>query len=154
MHLAEEDIKRFWERVNICGENECWNWLAGKTKGGYGVFKIKRKSYYAHRIAWELTNGKISEGIDACHHCDNRGCCNPAHCFLGTQADNASDMCRKGRQAQGISNGRAKLSDKQVVEIRNLRQRGMILRKLANLYKVHFSTIWNICKYKTWKKIY
>ncbi|WP_428999621.1 hypothetical protein [Stenotrophomonas maltophilia] len=36
-----------------------------------------------------------------CHSCDNPGCCNPGHLFLGTQAQNLADMRAKGRHCHG-----------------------------------------------------
>jgi hypothetical protein len=55
-----------------------------------------------------------------CHTCDNPPCCNPAHLFLGSAADNARDMALKGRGrgAEGTHNWNAKLADDQVREIR------------------------------------
>lgn len=49
------------------------------------------------------------------HHCDVRSCINPAHLFLGTNADNVADKIAKGRgvNVHGAENGYAKLTDEQ-----------------------------------------
>jgi hypothetical protein len=48
-------------------------------------------------MAWELAYGPIPPGLHVLHRCDNKPCCNPAHLFLGTKADNHADMMTKGR---------------------------------------------------------
>jgi len=95
--------QRFWSKVDKSGgPDACWPWTRKRTHDGYGVFALRNgKQHPAHRIAWELTNGEILHGLLACHHCDNRLCCNPVHLFLGTVRDNALDASRKGRLSCG-----------------------------------------------------
>jgi hypothetical protein len=147
--------ERFWEKVDIRGPDECWVWLAGKTSKGYGTLWLKGTSHLAHRVAWELTNGEIPEGICVLHHCDNPPCCNPKCFFLGTRADNVADRDKKGRRAdtKGISHPRAKLSNEQVLEIRDLRSKGMLQREIAELYPISQQMINHICRRENWKHI-
>lgn len=83
----------------------------------------------AHRVSWEVHNGPIPEGGNVLHHCDNPPCCNPAHLYIGTRADNARDRTERGRGAdrQGEKNVNAKLTEANVraiiVELRRLPRR-------------------------------
>jgi len=96
-------MKRFWDKVCIKGEKECWLWLASKhRKTSYGQFSFEGKTQYAHRFAWALTNGPIPEGKTVLHSCDNTACVNPAHLNLGTQLENIEDMNKKGRHVAAV----------------------------------------------------
>ena len=98
---------RFWGYVDITGEEVCWPWIGARDRpNGYGRFSIKRsRAILAHRFAWILSNGPIPDGLCVLHRCDNPPCVNPAHLFLGTQADNNVDCVRKGRNAKGERHG-------------------------------------------------
>jgi len=103
MRMAESDIDRFWEKVEVKGDDECWPWKASQVgTTGYGQFRLNEQKPRAHRIAWFIANGTIPEGLKICHSCDNTLCCNPAHLWAGTQKENIRDMISKGRGRYAI----------------------------------------------------
>jgi hypothetical protein len=101
--------ERFWEKVDKRGPDECWEWTASRNPDGYGHLRVgslrdgTRRMRKAPRVAYELTHGPIppssasTHGTCVLHSCDNPGCCNPRHLFLGSQYDNIADMQAKGR---------------------------------------------------------
>lgn len=145
-------VNRFWENVNQNASNECWEWTGSKLSAGYGMLYIGNQMKLAHRYSYELHNGAIPQGMFCCHHCDNPSCVNPAHLFLGTHNDNMADMKSKGRQKHG--NGKAKVTEAQVLEIRQKYARGGIThRELAAIYGVNREAISNIIQRKNWPHV-
>src|SRR5439155_18768711 len=108
-----------------------------------------------HRIAWELANGPIPEGLSILHKCDNPPCVNPRHLFLGTSADNRKDARIKGRLPahSGEKNPRARLTWEQVREIRQAYsgKYGEKIR-LAEKYEIDETVIGRILHNKAWKE--
>jgi hypothetical protein len=93
-----EPERRFWGRVDkSAGPDACWPWTGSRRGGGYGRVTVNGRSTSASRVAYELTHGTIPDGKHVCHTCDNPPCCNPAHLWVGTPADNTRDMLSKGR---------------------------------------------------------
>jgi hypothetical protein len=111
----------FWEHMNMQGKDDCWDWQYATTQKGYGVFLLNGKQLYSHRVAYSLIYGEIPCGMEICHKCDNPLCCNPAHLFAGTHLENMLDMKNKGRSPdlKGEKSGGAKLTNEQVITIRN-----------------------------------
>jgi predicted DNA-binding protein len=92
---------RFWSKVNVLSDDDCWEWSGGKYPSGYGTFSFMGKSMQAHRVSYILTTGEIPPRMCICHKCDNPPCVNPRHLFLGTYQDNTNDMIKKGRWKKG-----------------------------------------------------
>lgn len=69
---------RFWAKVDKSGD--CWIWTASRNPKGYGQIAMKPGGpKLAHRVAWELLNGPVPDGLQLDHLCRNRLCVNPAH---------------------------------------------------------------------------
>jgi hypothetical protein len=146
---------RFWSKVEKLGPDECWNWIAGINKGGYGQLKYEGHTDRAHRIAWILAYGPIPDNFGVLHACDNPACVNPHHLFLGTQSDNIKDCVKKNRQnpPKGEVHYMAKLTKKHVLEIRSKLTMGFRICDLASIYKVCSKTISQIKCRETWVHI-
>ncbi len=132
----------------------CWEFTGPRFSNGYGKFWVPGRTRLGpHRISYEIFCGPISEGLLVCHHCDNRICINPTHLFLGTVKDNADDMVAKGRSNRGEKNYNAKLSEKDVLDIRRALSAGYAMRELALRYGVLTSSIKNIAIGKSWRHL-
>lgn len=143
---------RFWDKVNKGSVDDCWEYLGRLNHDGYGQFDHHNTASVAHRFSWELSFGKIPDGIYVCHKCDNPSCVNPNHLFLGTQKDNMEDMVKKGRGAdkRGRKNGKSVVNESIVREIRVLYSNGWSYQKIADNFGVSNGCVNHIINGRHW----
>jgi hypothetical protein len=158
--------RRFFERVEKT--EACWLWRGPFNPGGYGKFWSRSKTLGAHRYAYGLLNGPIPKGLSVLHRCDRPACVNPAHLFLGTDADNVRDKWAKGRGPSGDRSGSrthpesirrgedqggAKLTETDVRTIRTARAAGATCAALGRRFQMTPEGISAVCRRKTWKHV-
>lgn len=148
-----ERFMRFVEKTD-----SCWIWKGAKNKKGYGWIRFNNGGFRAHRLSYLLYKGDIPKdntyhGVCVLHKCDNPSCVNPEHLFLGSNSDNVKDMVVKMRNTIGERNGCAKLTSKDVLNIRKLNKERISGRDLANKYNISETTVSQIIHKTRWKHI-
>lgn len=201
----ERLIKRFWGKVYKT--KSCWEFGAQAGSKKYGAFYYgpMKKTFYAHRLSYELTYGTIPPKKVIHHKCENPPCCNPKHLELTTRGQNVlygsgptalnarKTHCKNGHILQGknlwisnngrhclacmknrntkrrrdqgekphktvrfrtsgFKNGRAKLTNSDVDEIKLLYQKGLSQRSIANKFNVSPTTIQKVVNNKSYRK--
>ena len=98
---AKSLFDRFWEKVAVAANDECWEWIGSRGGNGYGYLGAGTREHgnvSAHKFSFELHNKRrVKDGLLVCHSCSNRGCVNPGHLFEGTYRDNILQAYREGR---------------------------------------------------------
>lgn len=158
----------FWRRVKTGKKDECWVWTGSTNSDGYGVCKFQGKAWKAHRLAWVLANGDIGK-FEVCHRCDNPGCVNPSHLWLGTHLQNVRDCIEKGRKrvARGANHGfhrhpeliksgerhwNSKLTWAQIEEIRVLAAARKGYKEIASRFGITPGNVGHIARKNAWVK--
>jgi hypothetical protein len=154
-HFLNEQ-ERFWGKVDITTDKNCWLWQGCPSTRGYGRFSFRGYNYKAHRVAYFLATGRIDNELMVLHKCDVRLCCNPRHLYQGDAKQNTQDALQRGHHTRvfGESNGKTKLTEGQVKLIRKSYKRGLVTQKsLALRYGVGETTIYYICTGERWKDL-
>lgn len=151
---AQAIRSRFWAKVDVRLPNECWLWIGAKNTSGYGTFKLRNRQRLAHRVSYWLAHNVEPGAARVCHSCDTPRCVNPAHLWLGTDADNNADKAAKGRahggKQDGASNPRAQLTEADVRSIVELFRTGKGNTPIGRQFNVSHATIGMIRNGKTW----
>ena len=172
-HLASyDDVEKmkpyYWnlfkEKINI-NENQCWIWMAGHSSDGYGKFSLKDHTgihtLRAHVYSWKYHYGELPEfttnhsTLRTCvlHKCDVKLCVNPEHLFVGSSEMNMQDMVKKNRSSHSEMNIKSKLTEEQVLAIRNESKDGnLYLKDVALKYNISYSNLYDIIYGKYWTR--
>lgn len=83
---------RLYARVVADPETGCLLWQGYIKPSGYGMLRAAERPYLVHRVAWELENGPIPDGLTIDHvyerGCRHKNCVNPAHLEAVTGTEN------------------------------------------------------------------
>lgn len=157
-------ITRFMKYVSPEPNSGCWLWSGpSRSNYGYGRIAIHGRVWMSHRYSYFAHKGPIPVGAIVMHTCDCVACVNPDHLKLGTVAENNKDAASKGRTskgklhsdkilptvARGASNSATKVSESDVVNIRNAV--GWSQRALAKQYGISQQAIFNILHKISWR---
>jgi len=109
----------------------------------------------AARVMCEIVNGPPpSDQHEAAHSCGkgHEACINPRHLRWATQVENAADKIEHGTVVQGAAHPVSKLTERDIVEIRDLAGRET-QRVIAERYGMRQSSISFIINRKSWKHV-
>ena len=90
-------IWELYQRAVHMPRSGCMVWDGRMNQHGYAVIAISRnhaaevgfpRTISVHRLAWELANGPIPEGMEIDHLCRNHACINVDHLEVVTHAEN------------------------------------------------------------------
>lgn len=155
-------LEVMWSKIDRNGPGGCWIWTRSTNNMGYGAMWIDRKPMVAiHRFMYQLAHGNIAADIFVLHKCDVPRCCNPAHLYLGTAADNGRDMAQRKRSMWGERGRHAKLTNAQALEIQarfwTNGKRGRLARnnsrELAREFGVKHFAILALVSGRSWKQL-
>ena len=114
----------------------------GKDRHGYPRVKWNGRSIPAGRLVMILLYGADAvNGKHVLHHCDNPGCVNPTHLYIGDFFQNMHDKKIRGRVA-GERHPQCKLSNEDCKKIRTMYSTGNYTQKeLGEMFNVGQTTI-------------
>ena len=155
--IYKDDKDRILNNIKIDTGTSCWEWQLGKYPNGYGQTKFNGRGMGAHRLSFMLLSNPmgistIPHEMCVLHSCDNPGCVNPTHLWLGSKQDNMTDKINKGRNRCpiGEDHGMSKLKEFDVMRICEMLDDGYTQSYIASRFPVSCEMISRIKMGKAW----
>jgi predicted XRE-type DNA-binding protein len=140
------------EHVAYDGE-DCLFWPFSRGKWGYGDLWVDGKHWPVHRFMCQLVYGDPpSPSHEVLHSCGNGclGCTNPNHLRYGTSKENSADTIHHGNSMRGERAHQSKLTEADVLQIRDLAASGMSQTKIAKQFGICQQSVSDIHRRKNW----
>ena len=145
-------------------EGECLVYIRHRDRGGYGIICVGHGRHeLAHRVAYRLFVGSVSDRDCVLHRCNNPPCCETSHLYLGGHSDNYRDTVAAGTAIVGSKSPKAKVDEETVRQIRNLygsdfsrnrwRPKPWTQQELADEFGISLGTLNFILHRKTWRHV-
>jgi hypothetical protein len=132
--------------------DECLIWPYARVGKGCGSLRHEGKVVGAHRVVCGLAHGRApSPAHEAAHSC-GRGfdaCVNPNHLRWALPRENAADKISHRTDNKGEKHGLSKLTEKDVREIRRLKE-SVPKAVLSRRFDVSHRTISRVVSGETW----
>jgi HNH endonuclease len=143
-------IKKWLDDVAITwNKDKCLIFPFALNNYGYGQFHKDRK-IAAHSYVCAFAHGPRPKGMWVAHSCGNPACVNKRHLRWDTPAGNAADKLLHGTHNRGERCGTSRLTERDVLSIRNKIQMGRSQGELADEYGMSQSLISLIKNGKRW----
>jgi len=147
----ENGLERALEKKTRTLKNGCIEWMGTRDRDGYARYGEKTK--IVTRLIYEKKNGKIPKNMCICHSCDNPGCVNIDHLWLGTIKENNDDKLKKGRCPHGSEHHKTHLKESDIEQIRILAKEGVFQSIIGQIYKISQATVSKIILNKFWTHV-
>lgn len=86
--VTRKAAERFWSKVDFQPGDLCWTWMGIINHRGYGQFMSNGVNTTAHRVAYDIANGPVPDGLQCGHLCHNPPCVRPDHLEAMTAKEN------------------------------------------------------------------
>lgn len=111
------------------------------------------KTFTVQRLVMEAFVGKRPPGMECRHLNNNKSDNRLENLKWGTQEENRDDNHQAGSYGKGETHTQAKLTEKQVIEIRKRRDKGEPLKSIATDFNIGVSAVSLIARRKTWAHV-
>lgn len=138
------------------------NWLI-RTINSHGYYKVNlckdgiAYNYDVHRLVIEafkeIPDNLKGQYVECRHKDGNKLNVHINNLEWGTHSNNEQDKYNHGTDNEGERNGRTKLSEESVLEIREMYNEGFTIRRLSQLYKMSTTNIRRIVYNQLWTHI-
>lgn len=156
-------IKGYESHYAVTREGEVWSFISNKFlkpfKSSKGYFSVELKSidgsatktYKVHRLTLKAFSSPLNNHYEVNHIDGNKGNNKLENLEWCTGKENVCHAFQTGlRSHKGVKHPRAKLTEKDILDIRSSALKGV---ELAKLFKVSNTTISDIRRNKIWTHI-